>query len=84
MQLCERLFQQDMVVIGAADIARPAGAGAALVDGDVHGCEHRGVLPHAQVVVGAPHGDIFSGALAVRPVAIGSWELSGASGQVGK
>ena len=65
MQVRKLLLQQHVVVVGAGDIAGAAGAGAAAVQRLVHGLDHARVLPHAQVVVGAPHGDRRLAALAV-------------------
>src|SRR3546814_15454650 len=52
-------------VVGAGNVAGAAGAGAAAVDRLVHGGEHRRVLAHAQLVVGAPHGEGLGAAWAV-------------------
>ena len=50
-------LEQDMVVVGAGDVARAAGAGAAFVQRLVHGRDHLGMLAHAEIVVRAPDGD---------------------------
>ena len=56
-------LQLDMVVQGAGDIARAAGASPRDVERRMHGREHGRMLAHAEIVVGAPHRD--------RPGAIG-------------
>ena len=58
VQVGELALEQHVVVGGAGDVAGAAGAGAAAVDRLVHGREHRRVLPHAEVVVRAPDGDL--------------------------
>ena len=54
VQVGELGLELDVVVGGAGDVARAAGAGADLVDRLVHGVEHDRVLAHAEIVVGAP------------------------------
>ncbi len=58
VQVGELALQQDVVVVGAGDVAGAAGAGAAAVERLVHGGEHLGVLAHAEIVVGAPDRDL--------------------------
>src|SRR5258705_4563251 len=48
--------------MGARDVAGAAGAGADPGRGLDHGPDHLGVLPHSEVVVGAPDHDV------VRPL----------------
>ena len=57
VQVGDLRLELDVVVRGAGDVARAAGARAGGVERRVHGGEHGGVLAHAEVVVGAPHGD---------------------------
>src|SRR6476659_1486499 len=45
-------------MMGACDVAGAAGAGAHSGGGLDHGADHLGVLPHSEVVVGAPDHDI--------------------------
>ena len=59
MKVGELLFQQDVVVAGPRDVARAAGPGANLVQRLVHRRDDPGVLPHAEIVVAAPHRDVF-------------------------
>ena len=66
MEVGELLLEEDVVVVGAGDVAGAAGAGAAGVQRFVHGADDGGVLAHAEVVVGAPDGDF------VVPVAVGA------------
>ena len=54
MQVGELALKQDMLMIGAGDIAGAAGPGAAAIESFMHRGEHLGVLPHAEVVVRAP------------------------------
>ncbi len=58
MQVRQFLFQQHMVVAGAGNIACAAGTGAALVERIVHGLDCCRVLAHAEIIVGAPNGDL--------------------------
>ena len=74
-------LQLDMVVRGAGDVARAARAGAGGVERRVHGGEHGGVLAHAEIVVGAPHGDGLGAA--GREVA-GGRELAAIAADVGE
>src|SRR6202035_5791423 len=47
-------------VMGAGDVAGAAGAGADPGGGLYHGADHLRVLPHAEIVVGAPDHDAAS------------------------
>ena len=58
----EFLFEQDVVVAGSGDVARASRAGADPVQRLVHRRDDLGVLPHAEIVVAAPHGDVLDGA----------------------
>jgi hypothetical protein len=60
-------LQLHVIVRGAGDVARAARAGTGGVEGRVHGGEHGRVLAHAQIIVGAPDGDL---ALIVGLVAV--------------
>ncbi len=53
-------FEHDVGVVGPGDVAGAAGAGAVAFDRRVHGGEHVRILAHAEVVVGAPHGDLLA------------------------
>src|SRR5665647_1823865 len=44
--------------MGAGDIAGAAGAGAYPGRGLDHGADHLGMLPHSEIVVGAPDHDV--------------------------
>ena len=81
VQVGELLLQQHMVVVGARDVARAAGAGAAALDGFVHGGAHHRVLAHAEIVVGAPDRDL---ALAVRRVVRSAREAAGMAFDIGE
>ncbi len=59
------LLQEDMVVVGAGDVAGAPRARAAFLDRLDHGLAHERVLAHAEIVVGAPHDDLAEGAVAV-------------------
>ena len=62
VQVGELALEQHVVVVGAGDVAGAAGAGAAAVERLVHRLEHGRVLAHAEIVVGAPDGDLRRGA----------------------
>ncbi len=51
-------FECHMLMIGTGDIACTACPGAAALEALMHGFEHVGVLTHAEIVVGAPDGDV--------------------------
>ena len=57
VQVGELALQLDVVVGGAGDVARATRSGAGHVERRVHGGDHGRVLAHAEIVVGAPHGD---------------------------
>ena len=67
VQLGEFGLQFDVIMGGAGDVARAAGAGAGLVDGLVHGVGDDGVLPLADIVVGAPDHDVALAAVIPGP-----------------
>src|SRR5690606_8148234 len=57
MPLGKAGFQAGIQLMGSADIARSAGAGAVGLECYVHLLAHRRVLGHSQVVVAAPDND---------------------------
>ena len=63
VQIGELGLELDVIVGGAGDVARAAGAGADRLDRLVHGGEHRRVLAHAEIIVGAPHRHVADAAL---------------------
>src|SRR5580658_2918592 len=67
-------LQHHMVVGRAGDVARAAGASAGLVESLMHGRQHGRMLPHAEIVVGGPDGD-----LAADVVVEGLGESAGAA-----
>ena len=58
VQVRQLLLEQHVVVVRAGDVAGSARARAATVERLVHGPDHRRVLCHAEVVVGAPDGHL--------------------------
>ena len=58
VQVGELVLELDVIVGGAGDVARAAGAGADGVDRLVHGGDDGRMLAHAEIVVGAPDGDL--------------------------
>ncbi len=81
VQIGQLALQQHVVVVGAGDIARAAGAGAAPIDRRVHRRQHLRVLAHAEIVVGAPHRHL---AAAVPVVVHRPREMTGSAFEVGK
>src|SRR5512132_1926694 len=69
VQIGQLALQQHVVVIGAGDVAGAAGTRAAPRDGLVHRRQYRGMLPHPEIVVRAPHRDLadFARAMAQCP-----------------
>ena len=63
----------------ARDVAGSAGAGADRAQRLFHRREDRGMLPHAEIVVRAPHGDLGADAMI-----IGAREAAAAPLEVGK
>ncbi len=58
VQVGQFFLKHDVIVVRARNIARPASPGAAMVERLPHGLQHVLVLPHAEVIVGAPDGDV--------------------------
>ena len=58
VQIGKLALQDDVIVVGAGDVARAAGTGTTFVDRLVHCLGHDLALSHAEIVVGAPHGDV--------------------------
>jgi hypothetical protein len=52
-------FQEYVVMARPGNVARPARAGSDPIECFVHGFEHRRMLAHAQVIVGAPDGNLI-------------------------
>src|ERR1700730_8072832 len=82
MQIGELGLELHVIVAGAGDVARAAGAGTDGIDRLVHGGDHGRVLPHAEVVVGAPDGD--GTRLPVALEVLGGGERTSVTLQVGK
>ena len=53
------IFQEHVVMAGPGNVARAAGAGSDPIECFVHGCEHRRMLAHAEVIVGTPDGHLI-------------------------
>ena len=81
MQVGKLGLELDMIMGGAGDVARAAGARADRLDRLMHGGEHGWVLAHAEIVVGAPHGHVAG---AARGEVIGGGIGAAAALQVGK
>ncbi len=79
MQVRELALKQDMVMVGAGNVAGAAGTSATLVDRRLHGFHDGFVLAHAEIVVGTPDGHIlravFSVADRLREVAALALEI---------
>jgi len=54
----ELALERGVQRVGAGDVARAAGARTLRVDCPAHRLDNRGMLPHGEVVVAAPHGDV--------------------------
>ena len=81
MQIGELGLELDVIMGGAGDVARAAGAGADRLDRLMHGGAHGRVLAHAEIVVGAPYRHV-AGALAGE--LIGGRVSAAAALQLGK
>ena len=82
VEVGERTLELDQRPVGARNVARAAGADAELAGGLLHRGDHRGMLAHAEIVVGAPDGDL---ARVVGRVAIeGARKPPGDALEVGK
>ncbi len=75
------MFEFDVIMRRAGDVARAAGARSHLVDRPVHGFDHGRVLPHAEIVVGTPHDDV---ALALGCMECRARERTAMADDVGK
>jgi hypothetical protein len=74
-------FELDQRMIGAGDVARAAGPGAETGGGFDHGAHDLRVLPHAEIIVGAPDDDFLR---PLRRVPHGVRKSSGYSLEVGE
>ena len=81
VQVGQFTLQQHVMMVGPGDIARSAGAGAALVQRVMHGRQHIRMLAHAQIIVGAPDSHVV---LMIAVMAARSGELARAAFQVCK
>ena len=63
MQVSELFLKLNVIVIRAGNIARSAGPCPACLDRLLHGGDHGGTLPHAEIVIGTPDCDIRSRAV---------------------
>ena len=59
VEIGELSLELDQWMIGAGDVARAASPGAEPGGGFDHGAHDLRVLPHAEIVVGAPDDDLF-------------------------
>src|SRR6202045_1975024 len=66
-----------MVMAGSRNVARPARAGSDPIESVMHCCEHRRMLAHSQIIVGAPDGN-----LTLQAMIKGLRKVAGASLQV--
>src|ERR1700674_652403 len=64
---------------GPGNVARAACAGSDPMEGLMHGCEHRRMLAHAEIIVGAPDGHPI-----LQAMIKGLREVTGAPLEVGK
>ena len=67
VQVGDLAFEQQMEMIVARDVAGSAGARTHCPQRLFHGREHRRMLPHAEVIVRAPHGDFGPDAVIEGP-----------------
>ena len=58
MQRRELLLQFNVVVMRPGDVPRTAGSSTRFVDGEFHGLGDDRVLPHAEIIVAAPDGNL--------------------------
>ena len=59
MKIGQLGFKQRVVAVGAGNVAGPARTGAAFIDHAVHRLDHRRVLAHPEVIIGAPHSNLL-------------------------
>ncbi len=81
VQVGQFMFELDQRVRGTGDVARAAGAGAHAAGRILEGGDHVGVLAHAEVVVGAPDGDLLGAAVGTPD---GARKLAGNALEVGE
>ena len=70
VQVGQFAFQIDMIVGVAADIARAARTGTDIVQRLFHRGDHLGMLPHGEIVVGAPDSDWLGAVMAMETARI--------------
>ena len=97
MEVGKFAFELHVIVGCARDIARAARAGSHGVNRLVHGCYHRWVLAHAEIIVGAPHRNLAraicremichrkepAAALQIRENAISTFSMKGSRAAAG-
>ena len=79
VQIGELALEQQMHMAVAGDVARAAGAGADRPQRLLHRRQHRRMLPHAEIVVRAPHRD-----LGADPVIEGARKAAAAPLEIGE
>jgi hypothetical protein len=60
MQVRQFALQQYVVMVGAGNVARAAGAGAAALEPLLHRGDRVGILAHPEIIVGAPDRDVVN------------------------
>ena len=81
MQVSQFLFEFDMIMCGAGNVARAPGTGAHVIDGFVHCRKDNGMLAHTKVVIGTPDGDFTFTTL---PAVKGTGEPAPDAADIGK
>ena len=59
MQICQLMFQFDMIVGVSADVTCAARSSTNVVERVFHRANDVRMLPHAKIIVRAPHGYVF-------------------------
>ena len=75
MQIGQFLLQLNMEMGVAANVTGAARTSANIVQGIFHGLDHFGVLPHGEVIVGAPHGNRLRAIVTGKTARIGEGPL---------
>ncbi len=65
VQIGQLALEQHVVMVGAGDVARAAGASARQIERCAHRLEHHRVLAHAEIIVRTPDGDLTGAAIAM-------------------
>ena len=71
MQVSEFMFKFDMIMGVSADVACSARTGTHIMQSVFHGADNVGMLPHAEIIIRAPDGDILWAVMTSKAARVG-------------